>query len=259
MTDGVHAIAAAGYGENAESYERSRPGYPAEVVDWALAELDVPSGAATIEVAAGTGKLTRELVARGLEVTAVEPVAAMRALLERSLPGVRVLDGTAERMPVGDATAAFAAAGTAFHWFEPEAATRELVRVLEPGGGLFLVWNLRDLADPFMERLARIQEGWRTARASLPFSLDDRSARGVLPGGRFGAVGEATTRQTHILDRAGLIDRMRSISYVGAMEPDERERELGRVRAFLDAEGAGADDATVELRYVVRGFLFRRT
>jgi SAM-dependent methyltransferase len=258
MTDGMHVIAASGYGATAESYERSRPGYPAEVVDWALGELGVASGAPAIEVAAGTGKLTRELVARGLEVTAVEPVAAMRTLLERSLPAVRVLEGTAEALPVEDASASFAAVGTAFHWFEPKAATRELTRVLTPGGGLFLVWNLRDLSDPFMARLATIQEGWRAARSSLPFSLDDRSARGVLPGGRFAPAGELTARQGHVLDRAGLLDRMRSISYVGAMPPTERERELDRVRAFLDGEGVDADSAPVELRYVVRAFLFRR-
>ncbi len=258
MTDGMHAIAATGYTANAESYERARPGYPAEVVDWAIAELGLAAGAPTLEVGAGTGKLTRELVARGLDVTAVEPVSAMRALLERSLPDIRVLAGTAEHLPVENGTAAFAAVGTAFHWFEAAAATRELGRVLRPGGGLFLVWNLRDLSDPFMMRLAGIQEGWRRAQAGLPFSLDAEAARGVLPGGLFEAVGELTATQTQSLDRAGLLDRMRSISYVGAMEPDERERELSRVRSFLDAEGATGEDGRIELRYVVRGFVYRR-
>lgn len=258
MTERVHRVAEAGYTENAESYERARPGYPPATVDWALAELVVPPGATTLDVGAGTGKLTRELVARGLDVTAVEPVEAMRELLRRNLPTVRVLDGTAERLPIENGAAAFAAVGTAFHWFDAAPATRELARALSSGAGLFLVWNVRDLDDPFMARLAQIQNRWRQAQAKLPFSLDSEAARGILPGAGFEPAGQRTDRQTQALDRSGLLDRMRSISYVGAMAPEQRERELDVVRAFLDSEGVRRDSDAVEMRYVVRSFLFRR-
>src|SRR3954463_6996445 len=128
------------FGDAAALYERARPGYPQGALDWLL-----PAGARRVlDLGAGTGKLTRLLVERGLDVVAVEPLAGMRAQFARMLPGVPLLDGTAEALPLADASVDAVVLGQAWHWVDPDLASPEVARVLVPGGRLGLVWNLRD-------------------------------------------------------------------------------------------------------------------
>ncbi|MBV8217893.1 MAG: class I SAM-dependent methyltransferase, partial [Solirubrobacterales bacterium] len=130
----VREEAARGFQQGADAYERGRPGYPPEAVDWLVSELDLGPGRTMLDVAAGTGKLTRELVATGATVIAVEPVPAMRAVLERVVPEARALDGTAETLPIDSGTVDAITAASAFHWFDAAAAAAEFRRVLRPGG-----------------------------------------------------------------------------------------------------------------------------
>lgn len=116
MREGYTAELAASFGAAAAEYERARPEYPAAVVDWI-----VPAGArAAVDVGAGTGKLTRALRERGVEVTAVEPLAEMRQRLEADLPEVRALAGSGERLPLGDAAVDLVTYAQAWHWVERE-------------------------------------------------------------------------------------------------------------------------------------------
>jgi ubiquinone/menaquinone biosynthesis C-methylase UbiE len=125
-----------------ENYERGRPGYPDQVVGLA----EVASSSTVLELAAGTGKFTRQLVPRVAHVVAVEPDLGMRRLLVANCPGVEVLDGTAEQIPLaGDAVDAVFVA-QAFHWFDNEAALTEIARVLRPGGVLVVLWNVAELS-----------------------------------------------------------------------------------------------------------------
>ena len=175
------------FGELALDYERVRPGWPDEAIERASAGLRIPREGPVADVGAGTGKLTRVLVERFGEVWAVEPDERMRAVLAASLPGARVVAGTAEAIPLADASLAAVFIGDAFHWFEAARAVAELSRVLRAGGGVVLLWNdwwevepplperaLALLAEPFVRsgRAAAVAEArpWQEAFAAAPFT-----------------------------------------------------------------------------------------
>jgi len=161
----THPTAAAGFGSAADAYERGRPSYPDDAVAYLAAELRLGPAARVLDLAAGTGKLTRLLVEGGAEVVAVEPVAAMRAALERAVPGVTVVDGTAESIPLADGSVDAVTVAQAFHWFDAEAAIVEIHRVLRRGGRLGLIWNVMG-ADAGW--LAALRELVHSTRGSAP-------------------------------------------------------------------------------------------
>lgn len=128
------------FGSQAAAYERGRPSYPPEAIDWLL-----PPGAHDVlDLGAGTGKLTTRLVERGLNVVAVDPLAEMLEVLSNSLPDTPALLGTAEEIPLPDNSVDAVLVAQAWHWVDPERAIPEVARVLRPGGRLGLVWNVRD-------------------------------------------------------------------------------------------------------------------
>ena len=137
----VHPSAATGFARSVEAYERARPEYPPEAIAWLARELDLRPGRTVVDLAAGSGKLTRPLAALGCEVIAVEPVAEMRAAIGPT--ATQALDGTAEAIPLPDDSADAVTVGQAFHWFDGPKALAEIERVLRPGGALALAWNRR--------------------------------------------------------------------------------------------------------------------
>src|SRR5690242_7276633 len=159
----MHPTATAGFGSSADAYERGRPGYPDAAVAHLAAELAIGPEARVLDLAAGTGKLTRLLVEGGAAVVAVEPVAAMRAALERALPGVAVLDGTAESIPLPDGSVDAVTVAQAFHWFDAEAAIAEIHRVLRTGGRLGLIWNVMGADAQWLAAVRGLVHGIRGA------------------------------------------------------------------------------------------------
>ncbi len=162
----IHEAAAVGFERGADDYVAARPGYPAGVVDLLAADLGLGPGADVLDLAAGTGKLTVDLVARGARVVAVEPVVAMRERLLRDVAGIEVRDGTAEALPLEDASVDLVTVAQAFHWFDAPAALAEIRRVLRPGGGLALIWNVRDETVGWVQGAGRDQ-GRRRRRSAL--------------------------------------------------------------------------------------------
>lgn len=241
---GVHHAAAVGFGRSAAAYERGRPGYPDDAVDRLVAALP---GGQVVDLAAGTGKLTRALVARGLDVVAVEPVAEMRAVID---PPARPLDATAEAIALPDASADAVTVAQAFHWFDGERALAEIHRVLRPGGVLALIWNRRDMDSALQSRVSAML---RPHRGDAPAHRDGawRAAFADVSCG-FGPLTEETFTNEQVVDADGLADRVGSISFVASMAERERAELLAEVRALAGGE-------TVTLHYVVELQLTRRT
>ena len=140
------------FGSQAAAYERGRPSYPPEAIEWLLAPTEGWDARDVLDLGAGTGKLTTRLVERGLDVVAVDPIAEMLDVLRAALPTTPALLGTAEQIPLGDNSVDAVLVAQAWHWFDPQRAVAEVARVLRPGGRLGLVWNIRD------ERLGWVKE-----------------------------------------------------------------------------------------------------
>jgi SAM-dependent methyltransferase len=219
---------AASFSAVAEAYERARPGYPEEAVRWLAGEppLDV------VDLAAGTGKLTRVLVGLGHRVTAVEPLAEMREQLQEAVRGVRAVEGGAEAMPLPDASADAVVAAQAYHWFDHPVALPEIARVLRPGGRLGVIWNLRDESVDWVARLSELidSEG----------DKDRDDADGIAASGLYGEAEEAEWRWEQRLDRGRLRDLVLSRSYCATMTPEGREPVLAAVDELYD-EVAGPE------------------
>ncbi|WP_420450657.1 class I SAM-dependent methyltransferase [Ilumatobacter sp.] len=191
--------AATSFGAEASAYERGRPSYPADAVTWLLA--DAPRR--VVDVGAGTGKLTRALLGDGREVVAVDPDAEMLAALSSSSPEVVALVGTAESIPLEDASADLVVLGQAWHWVDPDAAAGEIARVLAPAGSLALIWNVRDESSPWVARLTEGRAStprWRCCSTTSPSSTGAersscptrRTASGRAPS-RFATMPDAST------------------------------------------------------------------
>jgi SAM-dependent methyltransferase len=238
----IKRVQAASFGAAAGVYERARPSYPAEAIGWLL-----PPGAPRVaDVGAGTGKLTRSLVARGLDVTAVEPSAGMRDEFSRALPDVPVLAGTAERIPLGPAAVDAVLMAQAWHWADPPRAAPEVARVLAPGGRLGLIWNIRDTRVDWLARLSELIH---------PIDYADRSDHVSLNptvGPPFGPLERHQVEWSTAVTVDGVIDLVNSRSYFIVMEPAERDERLRQVRELLATHPGIAGATEFPLPYVTR-------
>jgi SAM-dependent methyltransferase len=238
------------FGAEASAYEAARPEYPLEAVAWMLEPVRAAGRAPRVaDVGAGTGKLTRRLVALGADAVAVDPDAGMRAELARRVPGVPVLEGTAEALPLDDASCDAVVLGQAWHWVEPEAGCREIARVLRPGGVLGLAWNQRDTTVPWV---ARLREVTGASNAELLLEADGPAVTAPFP-----ALERREWRWRSTITREGLADLTRSRSRVITADPAERDRVARALDALSDEIGA-TGDAAVPLPYVTVAFRTRR-
>jgi SAM-dependent methyltransferase len=226
----VHPVAAAGFGAAADVYERARPSYPEEAVAW----LGLGGGDTVVDVGAGTGKLTRLLVATHARVIAVEPVAEMRAVLRDRAPGAEVQAGMAEALDLPDASADLVAVAQAFHWFDHRRALAEFHRVLKPGGRLALLWNMRDLADPLQRA---IEDLIAPLRRSDDASVKSRWRKPLEESPLFGPLEVQRMPNEQRLTVEGLCERVASTSFVAVLDPAEREALLARVRERARGRG----------------------
>jgi SAM-dependent methyltransferase len=215
----------------AESYERRRPTYPADVVAWLADRLGLRPGTTVVDVGAGTGKLTRDLVPTGARVIAVEPLAEMRRELATAVPAAEVLAGAAEELPLEDDSADAVVAASAFHWFDPDRALPEIHRVLRAGGGLATVGNGRDLDDPLQQEIQAIVGAYLPAGGELLSWLEVVEASPL-----FGPLEEFSTTHEQWFDAEGLAERMGTVSYVARLPDDERADVLARIRAVGRAQ-----------------------
>jgi SAM-dependent methyltransferase len=213
----------------AHEYERTRPSYPPALLD----ALPLEPDASVLDLGAGTGKLTRVLAERYREVTAVEPLSKMRAMLERVVPGVTALPGSAERIPLDDGSVDGVFAAQAFHWFDKPVALPEIARVLRPGGVFAIVWNQRndDLPDPRPAEFVREVELLHDA-AMQRWESEPEWEDMLRDCGLFAEVHDRSfVTHDHVLDRSGILDNLRSVSWIA--NRDDREDVVARLGALL--------------------------
>jgi SAM-dependent methyltransferase len=233
---------AGSFGVAAAAYERGRPAYPEAALDWLL-----PSSPARplriLDLGAGTGKLTRQLVARGLDVVAVDPSEGMLDELRRRTPDVEALTGTAESIPLPDASVDVVLVAQAWHWVDPRVAVLEVARVLKPGGRLGLLWNCREESEGWTRDLGRLM-------GRLGF-IEDNS-RNPPVGSPFGAVERHDVPWVNPITADALVDLVASRSYIIVLPPDERGRVLDEVTAITAREPGFRAGGLVPMPYVTR-------
>jgi len=236
----LHPAAAQGFSSNAGDYERTRPGYPPAAVAHLAAVHRLGPGTTVLDVAAGTGKLTRLLLATGAHVVAVEPVAAMRAVLAETSPGAVVLDGTAEELPAEDGSVDAVTVAQAFHWFDGPRALAECARVLRPGRALSVVYNHRDREAAWLAEVNRLVE---VHRRGTPQQWDGGWRAAFAREEHFGPLEEVGFDNPQTLAVEDFVGRIRSMSYVGALPAAQQAMLLDDVARLIathpDTAGRG--------------------
>ncbi len=223
------------FGSVAEDYEATRPGWPLEPFTRVLEHFAVRERPDVVDIAAGTGKLTRTLARIAGTLVAVEPDPGLRAVIERVLPDVRVLDGTAEALPLASASADVACAGQAFHWFDLDRALAEIARVLRPGGILVAGWNLPagdgDWYDVVVEYLhaANPHHHPASARDWAPEFAASTAYRGLF---------ETESRHEQELDYAGFARLLGTHSAINVLPAERRAALIEEARAVAVEQGA---------------------
>jgi len=234
-------IEATGFDARADEYERGRPGYPAAAVDYLAEVLRLSPGTTVVDLAAGTGKLTRQLVGSGANVIAVEPVAGMRRVLTQVVPEAEVLEGTAEELPLPDEYAQAVTVAQAFHWFQGHEALAEVHRVLRPSGRLGLVWNVRDLSQPLQAALEALMSRYR---GSSPSQTSGEWRRAFETTALFGPLEQRSFTMAHVLDQDELVARALSTSFIARLPAGEQQRVSDEVASLCP------DGSHIEMAYL---------
>ena len=239
----LHPLAAR-FASVADAYERGRPEYAPAVVGTLAAELGIAPGAPVLDLAAGTGKLTRPLVTAGFDVVAVEPQAEMRTRLAASIGAERVRDGVAEAIPLANASVDAVTVADGFHWFQQARALAEIRRVLAPGGGLAVLstapdWSGASWAHELGTMIQRL-------RPEHPYFDGPPWQEGVRAAGGWTSVREVRVTTSQPTDPDQIVAYVASMSFVAALPDDERADWLARVAELVET-GETPDELRVQV------------
>ena len=232
---------------NGANYEAGRPGYCDDAIDFLAAGLDLRAGRRVLDLGAGTGKLTGQLLPFGATLVAVEPSASMREQFHHELPDVEILDGTGEAIPIENNSLDAVVVAQAFHWFEPRRALSEIARVLRPSRSLALVWNERNETVEWVRQLSEVMQ-WTTRQ---PYIVGTDYRPIVTSSGRFVRARRERFDFSDPMDHHRLRQRVLSTSYIAASTVAEREAIMRVVDPFIDAL-----PDVVQMPYVADCYLF---
>ena len=237
----------AGYTSKVSEYVAGRPEYPGALL------LDLPPAHTIIDLGAGTGKFTELLALTGSRIVAVEPIEKMAARIPVDrLATVEVLIGSAEFIPVLDQVADLVCCATAFHWFEYEKATREILRVLKPHGALALIWNVRDDRVPWVAAFSKIMDSYAgdTPRQSTG------KWRIIFNDDRFRHLTSKNFPFSQPMPLTGIVDRALSTSFITVLPEDEQNIVRAKIRSIIESDPLLSDRDVIEFPYVTELHLF---
>jgi SAM-dependent methyltransferase len=209
-------------------YNAARPGYPDTAMRYFVRAFGLDARSHALDLGAGTGIFTRQLLGHVGRITAVEPSPSMRATFIAQTPGVEILDGSDVAIPLDDGSVDVVFAAQAFHWFDHEHALAEIRRVLAPGGGLGLMWNERDTDVEWIRELNRAML-W-DERQPYDASVDFGS---IVAAGPFVRVEKSTFRHDDLLTHNQILQRVMTTSYITMMDESHREELTTDVAAVL--------------------------
>lgn len=234
------------FGRRVPEYVSGRPDYPEALL------ADLPEAEEIVELGAGTGKFTRLLAQTGARIVAVEPQPAMAARIPAA-PGIQVLAGTAEEIPLPDASADLVCCATCFHWFDYARATAEILRIARPGAHLALIWNVRDASVPWVCEVGRLLDAYR----GVPHRYESGQWRTILGDVRFALVRETGHPFVHRMPVRGIVDRVLSSSFIAALPQSEQDAVRQRVLDIVVAHPQLAGAGEIEFPYVSKLYLLR--
>jgi SAM-dependent methyltransferase len=241
-----------------EEYERYRPGFPAEIAA-AVAPRRVTS---VLDLAAGTGKFTEQLVSRADHVVAVDPSEPMLAELRRKLPDVTALIGTAEAIPLPDASFELVTVAQAYHWFDPEPASREIRRVLTPAGRLALIWNAPDPRCAWDVDAYRIAHPQPESEPGAELEVESAESDAAVPPQRdvpgFTQIDSIRFPWSERITRADYLNRWMTVSTFLAADERERRELVRRVEGVLDEHPDTRGRQVLQLPQVTDAFLYEQ-
>jgi SAM-dependent methyltransferase len=228
----VHGAAAEGFDREPATYQRGRPSYHPDLI---ARFVERYGRGAVLEVGAGTGIFTQQIVEHGVHVVAVEPVAGMRERLIDAVPNVDVREGTAEALPVEAASFDTVVVAQSFHWFDYELALDEIHRALHQGGHLVTVWNVKDGSAEWFKGYMEIVD--RHA-GDTPRHADMRWRAAIDADRRYDLVDDWRRDHPRLMDTDAVLARAMSTSFIAALPDEDREAvatDLTRVLETVEA------------------------
>jgi SAM-dependent methyltransferase len=234
------------FADVADAYERGRPEYPLAVVGALAAELGVHAGGRVLDLAAGTGKLSRALLAGGFDVVAVEPLDSMREVLIEKLGAERVKAGVAESIPLHDRSVDAVTVADGFHWFDYGPALNEIGRVLRPRGGLAVLSTVPDWSGA----------SWAHELGTLVMSIRPEHPHfdgppwqdAVRAAPSWGDLREVRVTVNMPAEPQRIVDHVASMSWIAGMEPTARSEALAQIGDLLRT---GETPAELPMHFVI--------
>lgn len=235
----------------AKLYEQVRPRYPEAALKFLTTALGIGSGSIVVDVGAGTGKLTRQLISTGATLLAVEPLAEMRRQFSAVLPQIPILSGAAESLPLKDQSVSALVSGQAWHWFDAKRAGVEAARVLMASGGVGLLWNEQDESVPWVADLARIRAG---AAENTPSEKSQEWRASFDASQGWAPIECQKFRHVQRLSPNGLVQRVLTSSVFAVKTPAEQQAVAVEILSILNRYVETRDRDEVELPYVTEAY-----
>lgn len=251
----VHKAAQVGFSTQAGTYTQGRPDYPDALSPLLRHTLNIDAHTSVVDLGAGTGKFTRLLTPLTEHLTAIEPVEPMRQEFAKSLPDTPILHGTAESLPLADATADALVCAQAFHWFANEAALAEIHRVLKPGGRLGLIWNVRDESVDWVAEITRIITPYEGDTPRFHTGL----WREPFDGRRFAQPELTCFNYSHSgTPETVIMNRFLSVSFIAALPEADKAGVTEQLRDLIKTHPALRGRETIDFPYQTQAYLCRR-